>query len=140
MLSLEDYSDIERTLPRTQAAYAELTAIGEQHGITFRVADYGGIRDAEITAQLIEWEKESAAEGEPYRVEPFGESKHDYGGAFDADVLTGTIEQLGALAGQAGLVWGGTWEPEPDAPHFELPDSLEQLRAEWAEQQSSSNG
>lgn len=128
---------VDGCLPELVAAYFNLTQMAGALGITFRVADYGGLRDEPTVVQLQEWEREAVAAGEkPYRVAPWGTTKHEYGGAFDAEVLEGggypdPLEELGKLAPSAGLIWGGTWSPEPDAPHFELEQSLEACRAEW---------
>lgn len=126
-------------LPALVAAYTALQRAASPLGITFTVADYGGLRDQATTQQLQQWEAQAVAAGQkPYPVAPWGESKHDVGAAFDARIVdaggwTDALLQLGSLAQQCGLLWGGTWPgTKEDRPHFELPASLAELRTDWS--------
>lgn len=129
---------VQGELPETIAAYNTLANLAAYDGITFHVADYGGLRDEATTTQLIAWRDQAVAAGEPsYRVAPYGHSYHDYGGAFDLVIdsdggFSDPLAQLGTLAPQAGLRWGGTFPPPGDRPHFELAIDIGDLKARWA--------
>lgn len=130
-------NSVDGCLPELVGAFFNLQQAATRFDIEFVVADYGGLRDESTVEQLQQWELEAVAAGEkPYRVAPWGTTKHEYGGAFDARITHGggfadPLAKLGELAPGCGLIWGGTWSPEPDGPHFELEASLEQCRAEW---------
>lgn len=138
-MTATNHNTVDGELPDTIAAYNTLVGLAAYEGITFHVADYGGLRDADTTAQLIAWRDQAVAAGEPsYRVAPYGHSYHDYGGAFDVVIDQATDDRdplydtLGALAPQAGLRWGGTFPPPSDRPHFELAIDIGDLKGRWA--------
>lgn len=70
-----------------------------------------------------------------------GQSKHNYGVAFDVAPLDeqGNIywakdrpevwEKLGQIGESLGLKWGGRFKSIKDRPHFELPVSVEDLKS-----------
>lgn len=136
-MTVTNNNTVNGCLPALVAAYFNLQQLAATVDITFTVADYGGLRDQETTEQLQAWEQQAVEQGEkPYRVAPWGESKHDVGGAVDVRIEYGggwadPLAELGKFAPACGLIWGGTWSPDPDRPHFELEAPLETLREEW---------
>lgn len=134
-------------LPELAVAEAKLRALAAARGLVYTVADFGGVRSEADTTRILKYRADDyavyvAAQKKAGRVPvsidvfrpiaPFGSSMHNYGAAFDAEMVRGTLEQLGALAPQAGLKWGGTFTTRKDFPHFELPISLADARAKWA--------
>jgi hypothetical protein len=133
-----NHNTVDGCLPALVQAYTTLQqmAAAPPLGIAFGVADYGGLRDEATVEQLQLWEQQAVARGEkPYRVAPYGYTKHEYGGAFDVRIIIGgsgdPFAELGKLAPRCGLIWGGTWLVEPDVRHFELEAPLDVLRTEW---------
>jgi hypothetical protein len=138
-MTVTNHHTLDGCLPALVRAYNELYYLAAQAGITIGIADYGGLRDEATTAQLIAWRDEAVAQGGEdayYPVAPYGESKHDYGGAFDVKIFAATVpdalDRVGALAPQCGLTWGGTWPGKAqDRPHFELELTLDELRKDF---------
>jgi hypothetical protein len=61
----------------------------------------------------------------PYPAAPPGLSAHEYGWAFDIDVIPhDALDDLGAL----WRSWGGGWGGATDPIHFELPGASQWLR------------
>ncbi len=66
-----------------------------------------------------------------FRVAPPGSSAHEVGAAYDLHIYTSQGDyikwgsefryQLAGSAGKSlGLEWGGSWDPRPDYPHYQL--------------------
>lgn len=135
--------------PELTRAYDALTQIADVAGITFCVANYGGLRsqaDTALIKQIRIDEYNAAVQRNPATaltdindwrpIADWGSSMHNYGAAFDVFV-TGTpptmsrLTALNFLKDQAdaiGLVDGRNFG---DAPHFELPGGLSLAKAEW---------
>jgi hypothetical protein len=131
MLDSTSLTRLAGTLPELQGAAAQLhTRALAELGIDFTIPEYGGLRTEQDQAQLVAWRDEAVARGEPYyQVAPFGQSRHEQGGAFDAlpkgatvgDATDPRLAQLGALGESIGLTWGGRWTGKKYDPwHFEL--------------------
>jgi hypothetical protein len=131
--------------PALAAAEERLRAAATAHGLAYKLADWGGLRTEADTAQLMRYRdadyavyvKRTRAAGKtPVDIRTFrpinayGTSFHNFGAAFDVEMVKGTEAQLGALAPAAGLRWGGKF-PRPDGPHFELPISILEAKAAW---------
>ena len=131
-------------LPETAIAYNALDAYARSQGISIRVADFGGIRTQSDTTKILQYRQDDYnAELRAGLITPdttlqqfrpiasFGSSYHNYGAAFDIQVVAwpssmtqyGALKMLGAYAPNIGLRWGGTF-PNPDTPHFELAITL----------------
>lgn len=133
-------------LPELAAAESKLRALAAARGIVYTVADFGGVRSEADTNRILKYRDDDYAvyvrqmkaagrapvDKQTFRpIAPFGGSMHNFGAAFDAEMVKGTLEQLGALAPQAGLKWGGTFTTRKDYPHFELPIGLLEAKRRW---------
>lgn len=136
-------------------AYNALAQYGtNQYGITFDVADYGGLRSEAQTSTILTYRQNdynaALAAGEisadttlqAFRpIAPYGDSWHDYGAAFDLEILNPgqvideqtALAVLGAYAPSIGLRWGGHF-PDADPPHFELAIPIATARTLYAQQ------
>jgi RHS repeat-associated protein len=97
-------------------------------GYEVKIADQGGYRSFAEQARL---RANYEATGQNQANRP-GESAHNYGAAFDVDIIKGSranreigprtynslIGRLGALGEGQGLIWGGRFT-KPDLPHFQ---------------------
>lgn len=134
-------------LPELVVAHDKLQTLWTARGHQpFSIADYGGIRSESDTTRIMKYRDDDYAvyvaeckrKGITPRdkytwrpIAPFGGSMHNYGAAFDAAVHDGSLSELGALAPQAGLRWGGTFVTRKDFPHFELPITVTAARDRW---------
>lgn len=145
--------DLLNTLPELQAAELKLRALAAARGISYVIADFGGLRSLADTTLILKYRVDdyaAAARANPdtlntpiaqWRpISPFGSSYHNYGAAFDVLVTAHPVgvngySVLGQLAPQCGLRWGGSPEftagGTVDIPHFELPISLTEARIKW---------
>lgn len=141
--------------PELLTAEAALRAVvAQEHpGLLWQIADYGGMRNEEYTKTILQdrvndWAV--AIRHDPSlpkrttmerwrKIAPFGHSMHNYGAAFDVEVI-GTqrgISGLQALnilkdyAPVVGLIDGRDFG---DPPHFELPGGLDAAKAAWEKQ------
>jgi hypothetical protein len=146
-------TDILNTLPELQLAEKKLRAAATARGVSYVIADYGGLRSQADTTKILQYRLQdyaAAVRANPdtskipmtkWRpVAPFGSSYHNYGAAFDVLVTAHPAGEngysiLGALAPDAGLRWGGSQSfidvGRVDIPHFELPVSLTSARIMW---------
>lgn len=144
---------LDYSLPQLRAAEARLRAVAQQMGISYALAEYGGMRTQADTNQILGYRAQdyrAAVARNPavaripidqWRpIAPFGRSLHNWGAAFDI-VITGApagwsrdkaLSALGALAPSIGLKWGGNFPKDRiDTPHFELPMSVVDARAAY---------
>jgi hypothetical protein len=145
-------ANLNGVLPELQAAYNALTDAGKRHLITFRVADFGGLRTQADTNRILQYREDDyaaarragtiSADTTIQRFRPisaFGHSYHNYGAAFDVLITSkpaglSDLQAKRVLANEAtalGLRWGGTF-PNPDTPHFELAIPLEEAARRYA--------
>lgn len=100
-----------------------LYELATQRGITsWRIID--GFRDPAIQARYYAQGRDASGKVVDKRLvvtnaKPY-ESAHQWGLAIDVEANERTLAQLGALAGAAGLGWGGDWRTFKDPPHFEM--------------------
>jgi hypothetical protein len=139
-------------LPELRAAELKLRKNASQHGITYVIAEFGGIRSLSDTTKAMDYRaaeypgyvkamrainKAPLSINEWRPIAPYGNSYHNYGAAFDVFVTSvpeGRSQswglQLLQIAGPAvGLRNGASFN---DPPHFELPLKLSDVRAMWA--------
>lgn len=116
-------------------------------GFRCEIPEDGGTRTAERQAALY---ADSLAEGGgtlAYPVAPAGRSRHQYGAAFDLDIVaggsaadgTGTTDdyrQLADLARSLGLT-AGYYFSHSDRYHYQLTETLEDSIARWPALQTS---
>lgn len=144
-------SSLAGVLPQTAAAHDQLREFATTNlGIDFSIADDGGFRDQSDTTRILAIRdreyQDAIANGEipstlsidRWRpIAPFGHSYHNYGAAFDVAITrtptneSDALEQLGAVAPQFGLRWGGGFT-NPDPYHFELAIPIAEARADYA--------
>jgi hypothetical protein len=147
--------ELRGALPALQRADDRLTALARQRGITYGIADFGGVRSEADTTRILNYRdvdyrayvaalKKSKPLAVPVSIDrfrpisPFGVSFHNWGGSFDVKILshpaTMTAAQalvvLQQLAPTAGLVSGATF-PKPDAPHMQLPITLAEAKRQF---------
>lgn len=133
-------------LPELAAAEMKLRTLAAERGIFYTIANFGGVRSEADTNRILKYRDDdyavyvrqmqqagkTPADKQTFRpIAPFGGSMHNFGAAFDAEMVKGTLAQLGALAPQAGLKWGGTFTTRKDFPHFELPIGLLEAKRRW---------
>jgi hypothetical protein len=127
-------------MPETAAAYDALDRYARSIGISIAVANYGGLRTEADTNRILQYRVDDYADArsrgairpdttlQQFRpIAPFGKSYHNYGAAFDINIVARpsnvtvaqALAKLGAYAPQIGLRWGGTFH-DADTPHFEL--------------------
>lgn len=143
----------QTTLPELRAAEAGMRAQATREGITYDIADFGGLRTQSDTTTILGYRAreyatyvaQQKAKGlkpvdiDTFRpIAPFGLSYHNYGAAFDVLIIGAppgmsfaqALIHLSAMAPTYGLRWGGLF-PKPDAPHFELAQPLAVVEAKW---------
>lgn len=141
-------NSIDAALPALRAGYNQLQARANALGITFTIADFGGIRTQADTVLIMAYraaDYAAAIVADPsvsntpindWRpIAPFGSSYHNYGAAFDVKITSApagisfddALQQLKLAAPACGL----RSEVPNDPPHFELPISLDEARAQW---------
>jgi hypothetical protein len=152
-------------LPELADRWAALEQLAGDEGIELGVADYGGYRTAADTAEIVAFKNADYAaytaaaraagrvpvpitgpwdNGNARPIAPYGRSYHNYGAARDfvivsfppwlsVDEAVARVQELGERAGfRSGRTFG-------DDDHLELPLTLEQAAAAWAEYSSSSS-
>jgi hypothetical protein len=139
-------NSLDGALPQLLAGLDRLRARASALGISFDIADFGGIRTqadtvlimayraADYAAAVVADPSVSAIPINTWRpIAPFGSSMHNYGAAFDVEItdapgsFDSALQQLKAAAPSCGL---RSTVPN-DPPHFELPISLDEARAQW---------
>lgn len=150
-------NSISGALPALLAGYNQLQSRASALGISFVIADFGGIRTQADTILIMGYraaDYAAAVIADPsvantpintWRpIAPFGSSYHNYGAAFDVKI-TGApagmsyddaLQQLKLAAPACGL----RSEVDNDPPHFELPISLDDARAQWTAQGNTTPG
>jgi hypothetical protein len=152
-------------LPELESAWDATVSDAAAEGIQLTIADFGGFRTANDTALILSYKQAdydayaAAAraagrtpvpitgpwdDGSPRPIAPYGQSWHDYGAARDADIvsfpssmtLEDAIVRVDAIATANGLDTGAAYS---DPLHLQLPVSLDEARARWAEYSSSSS-
>lgn len=153
-------------LPEFRARELKLRGLAAAAGIQYGVADFGGLRTEADTAQALRFrdldyaayvQRVRAAgrvplpitgpwdDGKPRPIQPFGKSFHNFGAAADlvptvvpaGMTFSSAQNALGALAGKAGLVWGGLWSGDSyDPRHVQLATGLAQVRDMWNQYQA----
>ena len=163
-------SELRGALPALIASEEMLERKAAARGVRYVVARFGGVRSQADTLLILGYRKadyavylKNLAAKSPgaapipierwRKIAPFGNSKHNYGAAFDATIVEVAgvkldskasiwksdpararrlVQQghdvLDELAPSCGLVSGDSFG---DEPHFELPVSLATLRANW---------
>lgn len=142
---------LANALPELKAAELKLRKNATGHGITYAVAEFGGLRTATDTAKAMNYRdadyavylksvpagKTPLPKDDWRPIAPYGQSYHNYGAAFDVYV-TGVpegrtqawgLEMLQLAAPVVGLRNGKSFN---DPPHFELPVPLSRARDMWA--------
>lgn len=142
---------LAHALPELRTAELRLRKNAAQHGITYVIAEFGGLRSPSDTTKALDYRaaeypgyvKAMQAAGktplsmQQWRpIQPYGNSYHNYGAAFDVFVTSvpeGRTQQWGydmlALAATAaGLRNGASFN---DLPHFELPVKLADAKVMW---------
>lgn len=138
---------LTHVLPELAAAEVKLRAAAAAKGIYYKLAEWDGaaLRTEADTVQAMRYRdadyavyvrKMKAAGKTPVDLRTFrpinayGTSHHNFGAAFDVEMVKGTQAQLGALAPSVGLTWGGTFS-RPDGPHFQLAIGILEAKARW---------
>lgn len=142
-------SQLNGTLPELRQREALLYAAAMRDGIIYRIADYGGLRTEAQTKLILQYREadyKAAVKADPrvasvpitkWRpIAPYGQSRHNYGGAFDvlpliwpASLTYGrAMGRLAELAPAVGLVNGASFQ---DLPHFELPDPFAVVKSRY---------
>lgn len=138
-------------LPQLIDAENQLRERANALGIGYVIADYGAVRTLADTVQILGYrdaDYAAAIAADPsvantpindWRpIAPFGSSYHNYGAAFDVRITSApagvsfdaALQQLKDLAPSVGL----RSDVPNDPPHFELPISLDEAKAQWAAQ------
>ncbi len=143
---------LSAVLPELKAAELKLRKNAAQHGITYAVAEFGGLRtltdttkamgyrdaDYAVYVKQMQAAKKTPLSKEEWRpIQPYGNSYHNYGAAFDVYVISVPegrtqswgLQMLGIAAPAVGLRNGASFN---DPPHFELPLPLSRVREMWA--------
>lgn len=149
---------VSRMLPEMQRAEHALRAAAAAAGITYTVADFGGLRTEADTTRILDYRatdyaayvrdlKKRKPDATPLTIDkwrpiaPFGSSYHNFGAALDLRIVSRpttlstdakALAKLGALAAACGLRWGGNFATKVDPPHFELAIPLSEARRLWA--------
>ncbi len=146
-------SALANAQPALVVAERRLRGLAAAKGITYDLADFGGIRSYADTVKILGYRereyakyvaalkaKDPAAKPLPIdtwrRIRPFESSHHNYGAAFDVRVVTypkgrtaaWALAQLQQLAPSAGLRSGVSFN---DPPHMELAITLAEARRRW---------
>lgn len=141
-------NSLDGALPQLLDGLNQLRERARALGITFDIADYGGIRTQADTVLIMAYraaDYAAAVVADPsvsdipintWRpIAPFGSSMHNYGAAFDVEITSApagmsfsrALQELKSAAPSCGL---RSTVPN-DPPHFELPISLDEARAQW---------
>jgi len=152
-------------LPELEERWAQLEELAADDDIELGIADYGGLRTAADTAEIIGFKNADYAayaaaaraagrvpvpitgpwdNGNARPIAPYGRSYHNYGAGRDFTIVShpawlslgDAIARVQELAESVGLRSGRAFD---DDYHLELPISLEEAAAAWA-QYSSSHG
>lgn len=142
---------LRNALPDLIAAELRLRKNATNHGITYVIAEFGGIRSQSDTTKAIQYReadyaaylKDAKAKNHTvvdintFRpIASFGSSFHNYGAAFDVFVTgvpDGRTQQWGLDILKLAAPSVGLRSSVPnDPPHFELPISLADAKAKWA--------
>lgn len=141
-------------LPELIAADAKLTSLAAARGITYELADFGGVRSPSDTTRILNYrDTDYAAYVAELRarsplavpvakdtwrpIAAFGNSFHNWGAAFDVRVTSypkalggaaNALAVLQSLAPAAGLVSGATFPTRKDPPHMQLAISLAEAK------------
>lgn len=134
-------------LPDLIAAELLLRKNASQHGITYVIAEFGGIRTASDTAQAMAYRDadyavylknggDASVDVNTWRpIAPYGDSYHNYGAAFDVFVTgvpDGRDQAWGlTMLKNAAMAVGLSSDVANDPPHFELPISLSDAQDAW---------
>lgn len=144
---------IAKALPQLIHAEQQLAEKAAAHGITYSIAEFGGVRTEADTTKILKWREQEYpayvkqirdAGKTPLAIEkwrpiaPFGNSYHNFGAAFDVRITKkpagmttdAALALLGSLAPSCGLKWGHAFG---DDPHFELSGPIGTWRSAWAE-------
>ena len=133
-------------LPQLIAAEAALRDYATSLGITYVIADYGGVRTQADTALILSYRAQDYAAAvaanpsvanipiDEWRpIAPFGSSYHNFGGAFDIDIVSGPPDALNQLK-NAAPQFGLRSEVPNDPGHFELDLPLATVQGLWQAQ------
>lgn len=141
-------NSLDGALPQLIDGLNQLRERANALGITFDIADFGGIRTQADTALIMAYraaDYAAAVIADPnvrnipintWRpIAPFGSSMHNYGAAFDVQITSApagvsfdtALQELKDAAPSCGL---RSTVPN-DPPHFELPITLADARAQW---------
>lgn len=144
-------NSIDGALPQLIDAESQLRQRATALGISYDIADYGGVRTFADTVTILGYrdaDYAAAIAADPnvanipintWRpIAPFGSSFHNYGAAFDVKITSApagmsfddALQELKSLAPSVGL----SSSVANDPPHFELPISLDDARAQWSAQ------
>jgi len=150
-------------LPELEERWVLLEQLTSDDGIELGIADYGGLRTAADTAEIISFKNADYAayaaaaraagrvpvpitgpwdNGNARPIAPYGRSYHNYGAGRDFTIVShpawlslgDAVAHVQELAESIGLRSGRAFD---DDYHLELPISLEQAAADWAEYSSS---
>jgi hypothetical protein len=143
-------------LPELRAAELRLRKNANQHGITYVIAEFGGIRSQADTTQAMTYREADYAvylrnakaanhttvDINTFRpIAPFGNSFHNYGAAFDVFITSvpeGRTQSWGLEIMKVAAQSVGLRSNVPnDPPHFELPVSLSDAKAKWTKYQEA---
>lgn len=144
-------NSIAGALPSLITAYGLLQARAHAIGIDFDIADFGGVRTYADTVLIMGYRAADYAVAVAHDpslintpintwrpIAPFGQSMHNYGAAFDVKITKtpqgvssdSALSQLKSIAPDVGL----SSDVPNDPPHFELPISLDDAKAQWEAQ------
>lgn len=147
-------------LPQMAQLWDELVQTLSAQGIAIDVADWGGYRTAADTAAILnirqqEYDRYVAAggtlpitgawsDGARWPIAPYGRSYHDYGAARDIKVVSAPAGMSGLAvtaaideaAESVGLRTGASFG---DPLHVELPITLAEAQAAWAQSGGASS-
>jgi hypothetical protein len=151
-------NSIAGALPQLIAAENQLRERANALGITYVIADFGGTPRTQADTTLImayradDYAKAVARDPsvadipiDDWRpIRPFGSSMHNYGAAFDVKIMSApagvsfddALQQLKDTASSVGL----RSNVPNDQPHFELPITLDDAKAQWAAQGNPTTG
>jgi hypothetical protein len=147
---------LRNALPELIAAEQRLRKNATNHGITYVIAEFGGIRSQADTTQAMKYREadyavyranaraknQTVLDINTFRpIAPFGNSWHNYGAAFDVFVTVvpeGRTQQWGLDILKLAAPSAGLRSNVPnDPPHFELPVSLSTAKDKWAKFQDA---
>lgn len=148
--ALNRASLIVQALPELLEAEAKLRAEAAKLGITYGIAAFGGVRTQSDTTRILKYRDDDWAVAvrrdpglakrttkEKWRpIAPFGSSFHNYGAAFDLEIISAppgrskqwAHDELDKIAPRVGLRTGDSFN---DEPHFELPITLAEAKRRW---------